>query len=66
MKDGRIRPSTSFQAAHRWLRYVPQPIYHRTYLETSPSEEFLGILATLKTRTMRSYESVAVEELDEI
>jgi hypothetical protein len=67
LKDGRILSFDQLsQAAHRWLRYAPQPIYHRTYLETSPSEELLGILATLKARTMRSYESVAVEDLDEI
>ena len=30
------------------------------------SEEFLGILAAMKAQTMRSYEPVAVEELDEI
>jgi len=67
LKDGRILSFNQIsQAAHRWVRDVPQPIYHRTYLETEPSEEFLGILAAMKAQTMRSYEPVAVEELDEI
>ncbi len=67
LKDGRILSFSQIsQAAHRWVRDVPQPIYHRTYLDAEPSEEFLAILAGLKTQTMRSYEPVAVEELDEI
>lgn len=67
LKSGRILELGEVsRAAHRWVRDVPHPIYHRTYLETEPCEEFLGILAGLKSQTMRSYEILSVEELDEI
>ena len=66
LKDGKILSAGELsEVARRWVRDVPQPIYHRTYLETTPPPDFLDILDHMKGTTMRSYEPVAAEVLDD-
>jgi len=52
--------------AHRWIRYIPQAILHRTYLEPVPPEGLLETLANLKGTTMRSYEPIEAADLEEV
>jgi hypothetical protein len=66
LKTGKILCAAELsEAAHRWIRDVPQPIFHRTYLETSPPEGLLEILSGLKGTTMRSYEPIDAADLND-
>lgn len=66
MKSGRIISADELsEVARKWVRDVAQPIFHRLYAEDSPPPEFLEALKGLKGTTMRSYEEVSVEDLED-
>ncbi len=67
LKTGRILCAAELsREAHRWIRDIPQPILHRTYLEPVPPEGLLETLANLKGTTMRSYEPIEAADLEEV
>ncbi len=67
LKAGKILCAAELsREAHRWVRDVPQPIFHRTYLEQAPPEGLLEALSGLKGTTMRSYEPIEAADLKEL
>ena len=67
LKTGRILSADDLsEVARRWVKDNAQPIFHRLYLESTPPEGFVELLAGLKSTTMRSYVPVAVEDLEDV
>lgn len=66
LKTGKIVSADELsEVARRWVRDIVQPIFHRLYVEDRPPADFLEALDGLKGTTMRSYEEVAVEDLED-
>lgn len=67
LKTGKIISADELsEVGRRWVRDVPQPIFHRIYLEDTPPDGFVDLLDELKGTSMRSYEPVPVEALHDV
>lgn len=66
LKTGKIISAEALsEVARRWVRDIAQPIFHRLYVEDRPPAELMEMLKDLKGTTMRSYDEVAVEDLED-
>ncbi|MDO5295077.1 MAG: hypothetical protein Q4F00_00330 [bacterium] len=64
--NGRIYEAAElFAKMKEWIKTEHFPIAHKVYSRTEPSASFVEILAQMKSVTMRSYEMINWQEIDD-
>ena len=66
LPNGRIFGAADFFAQTKeWIKTEHFPIAHKVYSKTEPSPNFIDALAQMKGMTMRSFEAVNWQEIDD-